>query len=198
MDDQPVSGRTLVRALVVVPQSLNRRRVVGNRRHEAAVVRPLDADGDPRRRPAAHRRVERLADDLVQRRLHLLAEQLGRGDIDVDLDLAREPDLVREPADGRLDPLVAQHDRLEAERQLAQRADRVAMPVERLVQNRSRGLEVPVVDRVPDGVQHERDPRKSLHGSVVEEQREAPALVLLCGDQLLGEPGALCSFVVPH
>src|ERR1041385_1386823 len=50
--------------------------VVGDRRHEAAVGCALDGDTDLLRRASPHRAVQCLADDLIERGLHLLAELL--------------------------------------------------------------------------------------------------------------------------
>ena len=69
--------------------------------------------------PRAYRPVERLADDLVERRLGLRRERLRRGDVEVDLDLPFEPELLGELAHGGREALVAQHDRLEVEGQVA-------------------------------------------------------------------------------
>src|SRR2546428_57562 len=44
-----------------------------------------------------------------------------------------------------------------------------------------------VVDRVADGVEHQRDAGERLHRPVVQEERKPAPLVLLGGDQLLGE-----------
>src|SRR5207248_11560648 len=107
------------------------RRVVRDDGVEAAVGRPPDADGDARRRPAAHRLVERLADDLIDARLRLLGERLRRPDVDVDLDPVRERDALGERAQRRAEALVAEDDRLEAEREVAERADRLPMAAER-------------------------------------------------------------------
>ena len=40
-------------------------------------------------------------------------------------------------------------------------------------------------------VEHQRDARHRLHGAVVEEEREPAPLLLLGGDQLIGEPRVL-------
>ena len=90
-----------------------------------------DRDRDPRRRPAPHRLVQRLADDLVEPDLLLLAEALGSRDVDLDLDLMLEPELAGELVDRRAEALVAQHDRLDVEREVAEGADRLAVALER-------------------------------------------------------------------
>ena len=46
-------------------------------------------------------------------------------------------------------------------------------------------------ERSEGGVVHERDAGQRLERAVVEENNEAPPLVLLGGDELRGEPGAL-------
>src|SRR5258708_23953413 len=167
--------------------------VVLDRRDEAPVRLAHHAHADPRGRPAPHGAVQRLADDLVERRLHLLAERLGRRDVHLDLDLPLEPERVRERRDGRADALVAQHDRLEVEREVAERADGVALARERVGEDLARRLEVALLDRVSDGVEHQRDPGERLHGAVVEEERDPAALVLLRGDQAFREPVELAA-----
>jgi hypothetical protein len=47
---------------------------------------------------------------------------------------------------------------------------------------------------VTDGVEHQRDPRKRLDGSVVEEECQPAPFVLLGGDQLLEQANALTLF----
>ena len=100
--------------------------------------------GAPRslRRPAADRLLERLAHDLVQRRLRALAERLGRGDVDLDLDPVLDAAVLRERVDRRREAVVAQHDRLEVEREVAQLADRRPRADERLVEDLARLLVV--------------------------------------------------------
>ena len=65
------------------------------------------------------------------------------------------------------------------------------MATERVRGDALRVLEPAVVDRGADGVEHQRDSRHGLDGTVVELVREPPPLVLLGGDQLLGEPRLL-------
>ena len=62
------------------------------------------------------------------------------------------------------------------------------MADERLVEHLFRALEISVLDRSADGVEHQRDAGERLNRAVVEEEREPPPLVLLGGDQLFGEP----------
>jgi hypothetical protein len=50
---------------------------------------------------------------------------------------------------------------------------------------------------VPDRVEHQRDRGEGLHRPVVEEEREAAALVLLGRDQLLEEPDPFPLFTAP-
>ena len=49
----------------------------------------------------------------------------------------------------------------------------------------------PVADRVLHVVEHQPDPGQRLDCGVVEEEREPPSFLLLGGDQLVGEHGAL-------
>src|SRR5438477_514128 len=101
--------------------------VVGDRRDERAVVSARERDGDPRRRPAADRLVEQLADDRVERDLRRLAELAGAVELEVDAERVRAADLVRERAQRGREALVPEHDRLEREREVAQLAARLAV-----------------------------------------------------------------------
>ena len=115
----------------------------------------------------------------------------GGRDVDGDLDLPLHAHFFRERLHGRREPLVAEHDGLEVERQVAQRPDRLAVTFERVGQHLLRGFELAFLDRVADGIEHQRDAGEVLHRPVVEEQRDPAPLVLLGGDQSLGEPSAL-------
>ena len=105
--------------------------------------------------------------------------------------LLREPELLGERLHRRPEALVAQHDRLEVEREVAQRADRVPVPLRAPSRAPRRLLEPPAFERVDHGVEHQRDPRQRLHRPVVEEEREPAPLLLLGGDQLVGQARAL-------
>ena len=61
------------------------------------------------------------------------------------------------------------------------------MLLERRGQHLARVVVPTILDRMVDCVEHQRDPGERLHGTVVELQREPPALVLLGGDPLLEE-----------
>ncbi len=113
------------------------------------------------------------------------------GDVERDLQLLGEPELLRKRLDGGREALVAQHERLEVEREVAQRADRVALALEDLREHALRLLEAAGLDRGRDRVQHQRDPRQRLHRPVVEEEREPAALLLLGGDDEVGHPRTL-------
>ena len=82
--------------------------------------------------------------------------------------------------------MVAQHHRLEVEGELAELADRRARPAQRPVEDLPRLLVLAAPDQVERGVEHERDARERLHGAVVEEERDAPPLVLLRSEDALG------------
>jgi hypothetical protein len=101
------------------------------------------------------------------------------------------PELVRELLDRSAEPLVAQHHRLDVEREIAERADRLAMPLERRGHDPARCLRPPVVDRLHRRVEHQRDPGEVLHRPVVEEERQPAALVLLGRDDPLDQPLAI-------
>ena len=105
--------------------------------------------------------------------------------------LCSSPELVRELVHGRAEALVAQHDRLDVEGEVAERADRLAVALERGRHDPARRLRPAVVDRLHRRVEHQRDPGEVLHRPVVEEEREAAPLVLLGGDDPLDEPLAL-------
>ena len=105
--------------------------------------------------------------------------------------LVLHAELVCERSHRRAEALIAQHDGLELEGQIAQRADRVALLLERGAEDSRRLLLAIGLDGGDDRVEHERDARHRLNGSVVQEQRQAPALLLLGGDQLVREPRVL-------
>ena len=105
--------------------------------------------------------------------------------------LVRHAELLGERADGRAEALVAQHDRLELEREVAQRADRLPLLLERRPEHLLRLVGPVLLDRVDDAVEHQRDARHRLHRAVVEEEREPAPLLLLGRDQLVGEPRVL-------
>ena len=83
--------------------------------------------------------------------------------------------------------MVAEHDRLEVEGEVAQLADRRARPRERAAEHLPRLLGPAAADEVECGVEHQRDARQRLHRAVVEEERDPPPLVLLGGEHLLGQ-----------
>ena len=90
--------------------------------------------------------------------------------------------------DGRPEALVAQHDRLELEGEVAQGTDRLPLLLERRPEHLLRLVGPVLLDRVDDAVEHERDARHRLHWAVVEEERQPAPLLLLGRDQLVGEP----------
>ena len=83
-----------------------------------AVVRRDDADREVLRRAAANRGLDGLTHDLVERRLGALAERLGGGDVDLDLDAVLEASILRQGVHRHRQAVVAQHDRLEVEREV--------------------------------------------------------------------------------
>ena len=82
--------------------------------------------------------------------------------------------------------MVAQDDRLEVEREVAQLADRRARPSQRAVEHLRRLLGLAALEEAQRRVEHERDAGERLHRAVVEEERDSPPLVLLGGEDLLG------------
>src|SRR3954468_15339548 len=177
---------TLLERLEHAPAAL-RRPVVGDHRLDAPVVARRDRHGDPGWRSTAKRLVECLADDLVERHLGALGKLLAGVDVEVDAQPGRDAELLGQRADGRHEALVPEDDRLEREREVAQRADRVALAVDHAREQLLRLVDVPGVERAADGVEHQRDPGERLDRAVVERQREASPLLLLGGDQLVGE-----------
>src|SRR5581483_1569542 len=157
--------------------------VVGDARLEAAVVGDAHRHGDARRRAAADRLIEQLADDRVDRHLRGLADTLGVLDVEVDPNLVGGADLLGDRAQRGPEALVAQHDRLEREREVAQLADRRPVPVEGGAEHAEGVVELARLDRVDRRVEHQGDAGKVLNGAVVQEQRDAPPLVLLGRDQ---------------
>src|SRR5205823_5164470 len=69
--------------------------------------------------------------------------------------------------------------------------DRLALPVARVSEHLLGVVVAALLDRVPDRVEHQRDARERLDGAVVEEEREAPPLVLLGSDELLEQADLL-------
>ena len=93
--------------------------------------------------------VDRLADDLVERGLR----PLGRAPPPASTSssiwmLVREPDLLGQRLHRRPEALVAQHDRLEVEREVAELADRLALPLERHAEHARAPRRSPPLDRV--------------------------------------------------
>src|SRR5471032_2671721 len=157
--------------------------VIGDDRLDASVRGGGDAYLHPRRRPATDRLVEEFADDRVEGYLTGFAEDLRLVDGEVDLERVRLADLRRERLEGGAEALVAQHDGLEGEREVAQLADRAALPVERGGENLRCIVELAGLDRVERGVEHQRDSRQVLHRAVVQKEGDAPPFVLLGRDQ---------------
>src|SRR4029079_13031024 len=71
----------------------------------------------------------------------------------------------------------------ERERQVTQLADRAALPVERRAEHVACVVELAGLDRVLRGVGDAPDPGEVLDGAVVQEERDAPPLVLFGRDQ---------------
>src|SRR3954452_3580666 len=103
--------------------------VVRDHRVDRAVLAGGDRDRDARGRAAPDREVEGLADDLVERDLRLLGQRLAAVDVEVELDPVRDPELLGERGHRRAEPLVAQDDGLQVEREVAERADRLPVPL---------------------------------------------------------------------
>ena len=66
-----------------------------------------------------------------------------------------------------------------------------ALPVERVPEDALSLLDLALADCVLNVVEHQPDPGQRLDCGVVEEEREPAPLLLLGGDQLVGEHGAL-------
>ena len=147
---------------------------VGGRRHRHA---------HPCRRPSANRLLEQLADDRVERDLRGLAQALRLGDVQVDPQAVRRTDLVGKGVERSREPLVAQHDRFEREREVAELPNRRPLPVERAREHLLGVLELAGLDRMHRRVEHQRDPGEVLDRAVVQKERDPPPLVLLGCDQ---------------
>src|SRR5204862_90351 len=94
---------------------------------------------------------------------------------------------VGKGAHGGTEALVSEHDRLEVERKVADRADRVPVQAEGIPEYLGRVLEPAVLDRMDRRIEHERDPGQGLDRSVVQLEGDPAPLVLLRCDQALGE-----------
>src|SRR5205085_8856668 len=93
-----------------------------------------DAHGERLRRAAPDRAFERLADDLVERGLRPLAEHFRCGDVQLGLDAVLQAAVLRERLHGHREAVVAEDDRLEIEREVAELADRGSRARQRLVE----------------------------------------------------------------
>ena len=127
---RPFRTRTRSSMLLDPPAAPLAHAVVVDLGRVAAAVDGADRDADPLRL-SLHGLVQRLADDLVERDLRLLAEPLAG--LDVRRDGIRYDASICSPSalHGRGEPVVAQDERLDREREVAQRADRVALALER-------------------------------------------------------------------
>ena len=97
--------------------------VVGDAELDAALLERARRDLDVRAAGVLDGVRRRLLGDPVERDLRLAVERVDRARIDVDRDLVRLRELVGELAERRGEAVVAQRDRLERERERAQRAD---------------------------------------------------------------------------
>src|SRR5207244_6436366 len=132
-------------------------RIVGDRRLDAAVLRPPRRDPQPSRGAATDGLVERLANVLVHGRLRLPREQIRRVHVELDTDAVRQRDLIRQSSYRRRETLIAQHDGFEIEREVAQLADRRAMTHERAADDFLRLLTATLADRVQSGIEQQSD-----------------------------------------
>src|SRR5205823_2941782 len=112
----------------------------------------LEAGG----RPAANRLLERLARDLVQRRLLPLAERVDGADVEGDRHRVLADARLAESIEGSGEAVIAQDDRLEVEGEVAQLADGGARPQECAVDDALSLLEVALLDQPERRVEHER------------------------------------------
>src|SRR5579862_8654966 len=161
--------------------------VVADRHHQGLCVARSDHDRERVGWAATDCAFERLAHDLIQRRLRALAENLGGGDIE----LERDPVLVRpglgERVHRRREAVVTEDDRLEVEREVAELADRRPRPGERLLEHLDRLLGRAEREEAADRVEHQCNTGERLHRAVVQEERYAAAFVLLGPENLLGD-----------
>ena len=89
-------------------------------------------------------------------------------------------------------PWSRSDDRLEVEGEIPELADRRPRAAEGAVEDLARLLELATADQVERRVEHQRDAGERLHRAVVEEERDAPPLVLLRGEDLLGRVAGGC------
>jgi len=95
----------------------------------------------------------------------------------------RLADLLGERVERGAEALVAQDDGLEREREVAQLADRAALPVERGREDLRRIVQLARLDRVECCVEHQGNSRQVLDRAIVQKEGDAPTLVLLGRDQ---------------
>ena len=128
---------------------------------------------------------------MVEADLLSLAEHRSAADVDVDLQLVLDAELRGQRFHCRPEALIAQHDRLDVEGQIAELLDRLAVAEQGRDHDFLRVGAAPVVHRMDGGIEHQCDPGQVLDGAVVEEEGEPASLVLLGGDDPVGEPTAL-------
>ena len=105
-----------------------------------------------------------------------------------------EAPVLRERGDRHREAVVAQHDGLEVEREVAQLTDRRPRARESLVEDLLGLRLLTARDEVRHRVEHQRDPGQRLNGPVVQEKCDAASLVLLRRERLLGQlatPGSV-------
>ncbi len=171
--------------------SLRAAAVVGDAELDAALLERARGDVDARAAGVLDGVRRRLLRDAVERDLCLPVECVdGRG-VDHDLDLVRFRELTGELAERRREAVVAQRDRLERERQRAQRADDAPAVLERAVERAEALVDLAGLDRVVRGLDDQADAGDALLRPVVQRQRQPAALALLDAQEPVGEPSAL-------
>jgi hypothetical protein len=103
------------------------------------------------------------------------------------VDPVLDPLVLRERVHRAREAVVAEDDRLEVERQVAELADRRPRPGERRVEDLLGAAGVAAAHEVEGRVDEQGDAGERLHRPVVEEQRDPAPLVLLGREHLLGE-----------
>src|SRR4029079_14316542 len=155
------------------------RAVVLDDQLDASGVRRPERDLDAREPAALHGLLDRVTKDLVEGDGCVLAERLGRLDVDVDLDVVTGRDPSRERGRGRSEAELLQDARLEIVAELSQIASRVAGELESARKDLPRAILVASFELGEARIEHLRDRRKLLDGAVVDELCDAATLLLL-------------------
>src|SRR5262249_50831761 len=143
----------------------------------------VDADVDASGSAPADCLVERLADDLEERGLGVLAQLVTVVDVEHDVDAATRRRPPGERVDGCREAELAERARLQVLAQLTELARRIPGEDERARQDLVGTIRLAVANGSDARAEHLRERREVLDGAVVEKLGEASPLLLLGHDR---------------